>query len=583
MRKLFNILIIGAVLVSGSSCKKYLDVNDNPNNPTTQDSVGAALVLPQAIATTASSLNNYDNMGAWTAGYKANAGGYGGWGTVWTYDLTTGDYAAIWTSTYESINQLDYVIRTASPTGTQRYHHAMAKILRSYLYQKLVDQYGDVPYTEVGKGLNNLAPKYDKYSTVYQGVFSDLTAAIAIMNTQVDASTVAVTSGQDPLFGGGAGNATAATHATNTTRWKQFANTLRLKLLIRARLVPDLAAWVNTSKAALPTAATDYLTDDAIVQPGYSSSNANQFNPRWSTYAWNNAGTSLTSGLSNVPTPWILSFYNGTKLNDPARGEMIYASWGANVSQNINGNTFTFSGPATNQLGYDTEPVKRGVAGSYWYSGKPRSARPTGTTANAATDVAGVLKAATMGTPLLLAAEAYFLRAEAALASVNILAGNSQTLFESGIQASYNYLGKNAAGNYIWPTAAATLAANYRTANVNNYLVDWAKTGAPEATDRNKDVESRRLEAIITQKYIAVNMIHSDEGYNEYRRTGFPYIVQGSTGATETFASLKSAKTTPDKLPTRILYPAVEFQVNTENVPKGVTTTTKIFYAKPTP
>lgn len=342
-------------------------------------------------------------------------------------------------------------------------------------------------------------------------------------------------------------------------------------MLIRAKNVSSLSAWVTTSKAALPTASADYLTDDAIVNPGYSASNANQFNPRWSVYAWNNAGTSLTSGLSNVPTPWILSFYNGGKLADDVRGQMIYASYGVSVTNSISGNNFTFIGPSTNQLGYDTEPVKRGVAGSYWYSGKPRATRPTGTTANAATDVAGVLKSAAMGTPLLLAAESYFLQAEAALASVNLVAGNTATLFDNGVTASYNYLGKNAAGTYIWATPAATLLTNYKTGNATSPLVNIALATSDE----------QRLESIITQKYIAVNMITSEEGWNEYRRTRYPRIVNGATGELETFASIKSAKATADKLPTRILYPAIEFQVNTENVPKGVTTTTPIFYAKP--
>jgi len=563
MRKIFNILIVGAIILSSSACKKFLDVNENPNNPTTDNQVSPTLVLPQAIVTAASAMNNYDNVGAWTAGYKANAGGYGGWGTVWTYDFTTGDYAGVFTGTFDAINQLNYVIDNSTANGPLKYHYAMAKIMRSFLYQKLVDQYGDVPYSEVGKGLNNLAPKYDKYSDVYQAVFADLTSSIAILNTASEVTTVAVAAGQDPLFGGSA--------AASLTKWKQFANTIRLKMLIRARNVSALSAWVSTSKAALPTASADYLTDDAIVQPGYSSSNANQFNPRWSVYAWNNAGTSLTSGLSNVPTPWILSFYNGGKLADDVRGQMIYASYGATVTNNINGNNISFVGPSTNQLGYDTEPVKRGVAGSYWYSGKPRATRPTATTANAATDVAGVLKGATMGTVLILGAESYFLQAEAALPSVNIVAGNSGTLFDSGISASYNYLGKNSAGTYIWATPVNTLVTNYKAANVGKATVNIPAA----ATDEQK------LEAIITQKYIAVNMITSEEGWNEYRRTGYPRILNGATGALETFASIKSAKGTADKLPSRILYPAIEFQVNTENVPKGITTTTPIFYAKP--
>ena len=564
MRKLFKIFILGTIVLASSSCKKFLDVNTNPNSPTTSS---PTIVLPQAIVTSANAMNSYDNFGAWTGGYKANAGGYGGWGTVWTYNFTTDDYSAIYTNTFAGINQLNFVINNTTSDGPLKYYNAMARIMKSFLYAKLVDQYGDVPYSDAGKGLENLSPKYDKYTSVYAACFTDLNAAIAIMNSAVVPNvTTAVTAAQDPLFGGSA--------TASLTKWKQFANTVKLKMVVRAKNVPDLSSFVTTAILTLPTASTDYLSDDAIVQPGFSGATASQFNPRWSTYGWDINGVASTSGLSNLPTPWIVSFYNGTKLSDNARGTAIYASFGTNISQTINGNTITFSGPATNQLGYDTEPVRRGQNGSYWYSGIGRSARPTGTTANSAADVGGVLKGASMGTVLMLASESYFLQAEASLSTVNILPGlngSGATLFENGITASYNYLYKNAANTYFSTTPAATFKDNYKTANATSSLVNWGLA----------TTDAAKLEAIITQKYIAVNMITSEEGFNEYKRTGYPRISAGSTSPTQTFASLKSGAPAVDKLPTRVLYPAVEFQVNSENVPKGISSyTTKIWYAK---
>jgi hypothetical protein len=568
MRKLFKIFILGTIILSSSACKKFLDVNTNTNNPTEATS---ALVLPQAIVTSAAAMNTYDNFGAWTGGYKANAGGYGGWGTVWTYNFTTGDYAGIYADTFSGINQLNFVINNSTPDGPLKYHNAIARIMKSFLYAKLVDQYGDVPYSDAGKGLDNLSPKYDKYTAVYKACFDELNAAITILNTgRIANVTTDVTAGQDPLFGG----STTTALANFQTKWKQFANTIKLKMIIRAKNVAELSSFVSAGISTLPITSAEYLSDDAIVQPGYSSSTASQFNPKWNTYGWDINGGASTSGLSNVPTPWILTFYQGGKLSDNVRGAAIYASYNVSVNQNISGNTVTFTGPSTNQLGNDAEPVKRGQNGSYWYSGIGRTSRPTGTTANAATDVGGVLKGATMGTVLMLASESFFLQAEASLSSVNILpalTASGQTLFESGITASFNYLYKNAANVYFNTTPAATLKDNYKTANATSALVNW-----PLAT-----TDVKKLEAIITQKYIAVNMINSEEGFNEFRRTEFPTISAGATSATDTFASLKSSATTTTKLPTRILYPAVEFQVNSENVPKGINSfTSKIWYAK---
>lgn len=570
MKKIIKIAVLGAVILTGASCKKFLDVNQNPNDPTYST---PNIVLPAAILNASNSIDSYDNFGSWVAGYKANAGGYGGFGTEWTYEYTTSSYTAMWTSAFSGINQLNYVIANTDATGKLKYYNAMARVMKSFLYQRLVDQYGDVPYSDAGKGIEKLNPKYDKYSDVYKAVYAELDAAIAIFDSQFTANTFTpVTTAQDPLFGG-SGSVTAL-DATKIANWKKFANTIKLKMLVRAKKVADLASWVTTAKASLPTTNAGYLLDDALVNPGFNASNGNQFNGKWSTYGWTTTGAS--TNLSHLPTPWILSFYNGIKISDDVRGRAVYASYGATLTQTIGQQQISFTGPATNQLGYDIDPVQRSQAGSFWYSGIGRSTRPTGTTANGALDVGGVLKGATAGQPLFLAAETYFLLAEASLPSVSLYGGDPQTLFELGIQASFQYLYKNAQNTYFNTTTAAVLKNNYIAANPNNYLVSWARTSLPASGDYNQDVEQRRLEAIITQKYIAVNFIHSEEGYNEFRRTGYPYIIPGSTNKTETFASLKA----PTNLPARVLYPAVEFQVNSDNVPKGVTTKTKLFYAK---
>ncbi len=115
----------------------------------------------------------------------------------------------------------------------------------------------------------------------------------------------------------------------------------------------------------------------------------------------------------------------------------------------------------------------------------------------------------------------------------------------------------------------ATDASSYATSNAGNYLADYSSA----------TTTAQKLEAIITQKYIALNFIHSHEGWNEYRRTGYP-IVTGATAKT-TFASIKSQSTRPDKLPTRLLYPVSEARYNPANSPQDISSfTSVIFWAK---
>ena len=174
----------------------------------------------------------------------------------------------------------------------------------------------------------------------------------------------------------------------------------------------------------------------------------------------------------------------------------------------------------------------------------------------------GVLKGPNAGYPLLTAAESYFLQAEAAMKGT--ITGDAATLFKSGITASFKYL-------YQLPDGTTTLDANaasaqYLTDNAASPLVNYSLAGS----------NAQKLEAIITQKYIAMNFVNSEVGWNDYRRTHYPTI--SGTSATSTFASSVSESTRPDKLPTRLMYPAVEGSLNSTNVPKSLSPFTSLVF-----
>jgi len=200
--------------------------------------------------------------------------------------------------------------------------------------------------------------------------------------------------------------------------------------------------------------------------------------------------------------------------------------------------------------------------GGPWY---PSTARVGVSAGNAS----GALKGPTVGYPLMTAAEAYFLRAEAAV--VGITTEAAATMFTSGIVSAFNYTLTKEDGTLVTPVAAAI--TQYNNDNRTNPFVNFTLN----------TTTAQKVEAIITQKYIAMNYVNSEEGWNEYRRTGYPTIVWGTNAASDitTFASVVSESTAPDRLPTRIVYPSAEGQYNGTNMPKGISPfTSKIFWAK---
>jgi hypothetical protein len=521
MKKLIYILG-GAVLILSTSCKKFFDINKDPNRVIANS---PELVLPQAIAGTASITSlDYNPMGA-DLMYRANAGGFSGFGTVISYDYTTSTFTAQWLDTYDNLEDYKYIRDKTAGNPKYVYYNAVARIMMAYNYQLLVDMFNDIPYTEALQGAENITPKYDKAQDIYKDLAAQIDTAINLINSGL-ANTLSVlplNAASDPLF---------SQTGPNMTLWKQFANTVKLRLVVRGL---GKVQFNNTTFSA-----DGFLTTDAMVNPGYAKVTGKQ-NPTWPYSVTNTASAS-----SRLPSYFALSFYDGTKINDAKRGAALYR---------------VFPGTPANQLGNETNPIPpNSVVPNYWYKG----------TSGTVYDKAGIYKGFDAGLPIFLAAESYFLQAEAIVKGIII--GDAAAAFNKGIDASFTYLYKDntntvpATGAYSAPVADA---AAYRTANATNPLVNFALAASNE----------EKVEAIITQKYIALNMIHSHEAWNEYRRTGYPRVT--GSGPTQTMASLFSLSTRPDKMPTRMLYPVSEFNTNADNVPKDINKFgSLIFWAK---
>lgn len=522
MKRISTIVFL-ALALFGASCNSYLDINDN--NPNTPTAVNASLVLPNALVATANVLNAYNVYGAQIGGYMANAGGYGGFNELVSYAYTSNNYAGNWSAAYDNLEDYQYILNSAltkmqKGDSSDIYYYAIARIMRVHNFQLLVDCYNDVPYTDALQGANKLTPKYDDAATIYSSLLGELNEAIQMLNKGDRIPSV------NPIKNAGGNNTSLI--------WHQIANTLKVKLLVRSN---GKATLNNTSIDAVGC-----LTTNVLINPGYKQDNGRQ-NPAWNTWAFQYTGASGNKAW--IPTKYILGFYDGNKLNDAKRGAVSF---------------YLFPQTGTNQLGVEGTGIPKCPAGSYWYAGTDRTI--------SAGNSRGILKGPDAGYPLLTAAESYFLQAEAVERGLMTNSLTASQLFDNGIAASFTYLYTNSAGTVTGnPTSDATA---YQSFN-NNRLTQYNLANGQE----------ERIEAIITQKYIALNMIASHEGWNDYRRTGYPNSATVALNAVNSFASVASQSTRQDKLPSRIPYPVSEAQYNPANIPTGISNyTSNIFWAK---
>lgn len=526
MKKIFSIVLSGICLLSATSCKKYLDINNNPNSPT---KATPALVLNQALVGTAALIVNtgdYNNYGSNLNGYFGNAGGFGSLGVLISYAFTTGDNNGLFQNTYDNLEDYQYIVDNPESSAT---FVAAAQIMKAYDYQMLVDAYNDVPYTDALKGVKLLQPKYDKGTAIYKDLGDKLDAAIVTMKA---ATAEKIFTAADPLFGG------------DLTKWAKFANTLKLRLIIRA------GSKVAFTKPT-PDAATGFITDNAIVQPQYTKTAGKQ-NPYWDKWAFSETGAARGAGAVFMPSKWIIAFFSGGKISDDVRGYLIF-------------NQYNGASTPSNQLGYTGADAPKSPTPNFFYTYDVFD--KTGM---------GLFKGETAGQPLMLASESYFLQAEANLSGLITTGKTAQQNYEAGVTEAFKYL-YVAAGANPTQTTVSTATANFELG------IDW-QTAATDYLTSGQNLadwtaSSNKLETVITQKYLALIYQFGAETWNEYRRTGYPAIT-GNTPTT-TFASIVSQATGANKLPTRILYPVSEYSYNQANTPSGVSPyTDKIFWAK---
>lgn len=143
------------------------------------------------------------------------------------YDLATRNIASThFTTIYrdvlrdlkESETLLNTIVIAPSDTqGLARLNNkkALIEILETYSYSVLVDTFGNVPYTEAVDIEAFPNPKYDDGLTIYKDLIARLSAASDMLNTSESSFGEA-----DLIFGG------------DVTKWKSFANSLRLRLAI---------------------------------------------------------------------------------------------------------------------------------------------------------------------------------------------------------------------------------------------------------------------------------------------------------------------------------------------------------------
>src|SRR5689334_2622698 len=106
MKKIRILIPCIALLFSAVSCDEFLGENKNPNQAI---AATPELVLPNALTSTSFVARQYNFAAFPIMGYYVNAGGFGGFGSVITYNYTTNDHQAAFQNTYDDMMNYQYI------------------------------------------------------------------------------------------------------------------------------------------------------------------------------------------------------------------------------------------------------------------------------------------------------------------------------------------------------------------------------------------------------------------------------------------------------------------------------------------
>lgn len=375
--------------------------------------------------------------------------------------------------------------------------YAVTNIWKVRAFLPRTDYWGPIPYSQVGNGAKTV--EYDSQEFIYKDFLALLKKAAADLQPYKGTNVLANALGtNDQIYAG------------DVEKWILFANTLRLRIAMRMSIVEPALAKTEAESAVAGGVFTTNAHD------AFFKVTANSVNPMNVTTAWNEyrMSSAMESVLKGFADPRMSRFFAP-----------------------VPGTTNTYKGLRN---GYSQVELGRAENQQFNVS----NVHPNFLPSNQANQPYGVI----------MAAEAYFLRAEGALKGWNMGAGTAKSFYEEGIATSMRQWGITdaaAVSAYINGTSTPiALADAVNTPALSDIPVAWSA------------VPAKQMEQVLTQKWLAL-FPDGLEAWAEYRRTGFPKLYSRINS--------ESLVVPKDGVIRRTTYVIGELQTNAKGVATGVT------------
>lgn len=563
-----SILYISLIIAIGfTSCKKDLETRFyNPD----QLSEGVTDIVPglftSAITQNKIFVQDYGewyyllNGGTSITGYEQIAERYVSYRYDWfsTYnDLTTGNGFDDFPITGQGYFESSYTrlkawetLRTEvnNRSGQDKLdadmYFKLVTLVKDYQSAKLVDLFNSIPYSYAFQGSNgnnnNWYPPYDDPKTTYESIITDLgnlRDSLPIAYGLMSATAKQILAQQDVIFKG------------DVNKWALFANATRLKLLVRV--------------AGVDAAFAKPLIQETISKPLPQTDLSFQM---WFDTDQKSAGGFWMRGLyentyaSFIPNIIMRRLNHGTSAYEPGIDDprlpvlAMPTKYGdyRGVSYNIDSQTVIYT------------------SGDKYYPYADNLPSSLSTNAKSMYNFATFTRNGTMPVYMFSVAEVDLLLAEVELKGLANTGEAAGDHIKDAVIHSINYW-YNINGNSDFkddPDAQGAAAPLYPTKPSDLVIANWGDTIKAKFMAANSIDD--KMEILMQQKFIHLNLMQPYELWTELRRTGHPKLEPFTWHGT----MMKP-------FPERVRYPSEEVTNNPTNLSKvsaDNNLTSKIFW-----
>ncbi|MCH4822451.1 SusD/RagB family nutrient-binding outer membrane lipoprotein [Gramella lutea] len=538
-------LLLLVFLISG--CSDFEEINTQPDAFTSEEvsakyfltGLQIELYAPNRFPYWRAQLIHADRFaGQFTFGFN------GCWwtdGLAYSYNVGYTDAAYDWLAGYlGKFSTYQNFVRPGGELENDKFY-AIGLIMKGLYYQMYTDTFGMVPYTEASNP-DIVTPKFDTQAEIYQGVIAELDEAMSIIGEEsITGEGLEFLAENDLFFNG------------DLQKWKKLANTLKLRMALRAQGAPGADFASAAISSALQNPLLTAADENALME---KDTEIDQFGNAAYGDIWHNfgglgskwkIGKTLVDYLRDNNDPR-LPYYaepiigGDVTFTRPAEGNGValfdkYVDFILEQLDNA-GVDYTRSGSA--------DEFTISVSGGPYYVGQPTRLNgdvyPHIKYELFSAPAELVVNPKNSGAPIapevvMTAAEGNFLQAEAAVKGLG--SGDAQALYQEGIRQSM-------------------LQWNVDEGSIAEFLANEGMALLDGSMEEN-------LEKIAVQRWIAA---YTDgfEAWAIVRDTGYPAELANGVSDYE----LYSAGTLNGEYPERMRYGNVEYNTNGANLQEAI-------------